>query len=204
MQALAQLTHSARVVVVCGRNEALSAELAEAVKKLAQRSVVTFTLLGFTTEMDELMTAADLYVGKPGGLTTSEALSKGLPMVVINPIPGQEERNSDHLLEQGAAIRCNNLPTLAYKIDTLIETPRKLAQMSENSRAMGKPNAAFTVVDRLAALCQPHLPSRRAWAGMRSLRLRYRTSIDNSGHNDNGLTELDTDCTSIFMLPEPR
>ena len=141
--------------MVCGRNEALRAELAEAVKKLAKRSMVSFTLLGFTTEMDELMTAADLYVGKPGGLTTSEALSKGLPMVVINPIPGQEERNSDHLLEQGAAIRCNNLPALAYKIDTLIDRPGKLTQMSENARSLGKPEAAFTVVDRLAALCGP-------------------------------------------------
>jgi processive 1,2-diacylglycerol beta-glucosyltransferase len=154
LQALAQLSHPARVVMVCGRNEALKAELTEAVKKLARSSVVSFTLVGFTTEMDELMTAADLYVGKPGGLTTSEALSKSLPMVVINPIPGQEERNSDHLLEQGAAIRCNNLPALAYKIDTLIDTPGKLAQMRENAAAMGKPAAAFTVVDRLGALCQ--------------------------------------------------
>ena len=109
--------------MVCGRNEPLRAELNEAVRKLGKRSKVSFTLLGFTTEMDELMTSADLYVGKPGGLTTSEALSKGLAMVVINPIPGQEERNSDHLLEQGAAIRCNNLPALAYKIDTLIDRP---------------------------------------------------------------------------------
>ena len=101
------------------------------------------------------MTAADLFVGKPGGLTTSEVLAKGVPMVVINPIPGQEERNSDHLLEQGAAIRCNNLPALAYKIETLINTPEKLASMSENARMMGKPDAAFLVVDRLAALCQP-------------------------------------------------
>ena len=143
----------------CGRNEALKAELAETVKNLAKRSAVSFTLLGFTTEMDELMTAADLFVGKPGGLTTSEALAKGLPMVVINPIPGQEERNSDHLLEQGAAIRCNNLPALAYKIDTLIDTPGKLAQMAENARAMGKPEAAFAVVDRLVALCQSRLSS---------------------------------------------
>ena len=72
-------------------------------------------MVGFTTEMDELMTAADLFVGKPGGLTTSEVLAKGVPMVVINPIPGQEERNSDHLLEQGAAIRCNNLPACPTK-----------------------------------------------------------------------------------------
>jgi processive 1,2-diacylglycerol beta-glucosyltransferase len=159
IQALAQLSHPARVLVVCGRNEALRAELAEAVKKLAKRSVVSFTLLGFTTEMDELMTAADLYVGKPGGLTTSEALAKALPMLVINPIPGQEERNSDHLLEQGVAIRCNNLPALAYKIGTLIDTPGKLAEMSKNARAMGRPDAAFTVVERLVALCQSHQTS---------------------------------------------
>jgi processive 1,2-diacylglycerol beta-glucosyltransferase len=153
MQALAELKHSARVIAVCGRNAVLKAELANTIKNIKKSSVVSYTVLGFTTEMDELMTAADLFVGKPGGLTTSEALAKGLPMVVINPIPGQEERNSDHLLEQGAAIRCNNLPALAYKIDTLIDTPGKLAQMERSSRALGKPEAAFAVVDRLEALC---------------------------------------------------
>jgi len=159
MQALAQLSHPARVVMVCGRNEALKAELAMTIKKFTRQSVVSFTLLGFTNEMDELMAAADLYVGKPGGLTTSEALSKRLPMVVINPIPGQEERNSDHLLEQGVAIRCNNLPALAFKIDALVDTPGKLVRMSENARLMGKPAAAFTVVDRLVGLCQSSRPS---------------------------------------------
>jgi processive 1,2-diacylglycerol beta-glucosyltransferase len=165
MQALAQLKHPARVVAVCGRNEALKVELAERIEHLKKNSVVSYTLVGFTTEMDELMTAADLFVGKPGGLTTSEALAKGLPMVVINPIPGQEERNSDHLLEQGAAIRCNNLPALAYKIDSIIDMPGKLAQMEKSSRSMGKPDAAFTVVDRLEALC--HLGSRLGESGRR-------------------------------------
>jgi processive 1,2-diacylglycerol beta-glucosyltransferase len=154
MQALSRLEHPARVVAVCGRNAVLKAELAQAIKTFPKRSAVAFTLLGFTTEMDELMTAADLFVGKPGGLTTSEALAKGLPMVVINPIPGQEERNSDHLLEEGVAIRCNNLPALAFKIDTLLEAPGKLARMAENARLLGKPEAALAVVDRLVALCQ--------------------------------------------------
>ncbi len=170
MQALAQLSHPARVVIVCGRNEALKAELAVTIKKLTSQSVVSFTLLGFTTEMDELMAAVDLYVGKPGGLTTSEALSKRLPMVVINPIPGQEERNSDHLLEQGVAIRCNNLPALAFKIDALINTPGKLTQMSENAHFMGKPTAAFTVVDRLVALSQSSWRSGENVAGYTTAR----------------------------------
>jgi processive 1,2-diacylglycerol beta-glucosyltransferase len=156
---LARLEHPARVVAVCGRNEALKNQLSEAVRKFPRRSPVSFTLVGFTTDMDELMAAADLFVGKPGGLTTSEALAKGLPMVVINPIPGQEERNSDHLLEEGVAIRCNNLPALAFKIDSLLDTPGKLARMADNARAMGRPVAAFAVVDRLAALCQARASS---------------------------------------------
>jgi processive 1,2-diacylglycerol beta-glucosyltransferase len=154
IKTLSRLEHPARVVAICGRNEALRAELSEMVRSFPHHSRVAFTLLGFTTEMDEFMTAADLFVGKPGGLTTSEALAKGLPMVVINPIPGQEERNSDHLLEEGVAIRCNNLPALAYKIDHLLDTPGKLARMAENARHLGKPEAASTVVDRLVALCE--------------------------------------------------
>jgi processive 1,2-diacylglycerol beta-glucosyltransferase len=166
---LALLEHPAQVVAVCGRNEALKKELTETVKKVPRRSQVVVKLVGFTTEMDELMTAADLFVGKPGGLTTSEALAKGLPMVVINPIPGQEERNSDHLLEEGVAIRCNNLPALAFKIDSLLDAPGKLARLAENARALGRPEAAFTVVERLAALCQPQ-------AGPVSGKTRYATT----------------------------
>jgi processive 1,2-diacylglycerol beta-glucosyltransferase len=164
MQALSRVSRPVQVAFVCGRNEALQAQLSALAIDLRTRSNVFFTVVGFTTEMDELMTAADVFVGKPGGLTTSEVLAKGVPMVVINPIPGQEERNSDHLLEQGAAIRCNNLPALAYKIESLIDTPEKLASMSENARLMGKPDAAFRVVDRLAALCQPHAVSSGATA----------------------------------------
>ena len=152
IESLSGLSRSAQVVVVCGRNEELLARLRDVVRKFAKVPGVEFHLLGFTTEMDELMAASDLFVGKPGGLTTSEALAKGLPMVVINPIPGQEERNSDHLLEEGIAIRCNNLPALAYKIDRLIDEPGKLHLMRGNALALGKPQAAFTILDRLDTL----------------------------------------------------
>jgi processive 1,2-diacylglycerol beta-glucosyltransferase len=152
IQALSRLSHRAQVVVVCGRNQELRDRLAGAIQELPKFANVAFTLLGFTTEMDELMTAADLFVGKPGGLTTSEALAKGLPMVVINPIPGQEERNSDHLLEEGIALRCNNLPALAFKIDRLISDPGKLLRMRGNALSLGKPQAAFTILDTLDAL----------------------------------------------------
>ena len=95
------------------------------------------------------MSAADLIVGKPGGLTTSEAMAKNLIFVVVNPIPGQEERNSDHLLEKGCAIRCNNLPVLAYKIDELVKDEKRLAAMKANIANFARPNAAREIVGKL-------------------------------------------------------
>jgi len=72
--------------------------------------------------------------------------------VIVNPIPGQEERNADHLLEEGTAIRCNNLPTLAYKIDRLLDDPARLRQMQAASRRLARPNAARDIVTTMLAL----------------------------------------------------
>ena len=101
--------------------------------------------VGFTKEMDQYMAAADLLVGKAGGLTTSEALARALPMALIEPIPGQEGRNADHLLEEGAAIRCNNLPAAAWKIAGLLGDPQRFARMKEAARKLGRPNAAAEI-----------------------------------------------------------
>jgi len=103
--------------------------------------------VGFTKEMDQYMAAADLLVGKAGGLTTSEALSRSLPMALIEPIPGQEERNADHLLEEGAAIRCNNLPAAAWKIAGLMNDTQRLVRMKGAARKLGRPNAAAEIAD---------------------------------------------------------
>jgi processive 1,2-diacylglycerol beta-glucosyltransferase len=103
--------------------------------------------VGFTTDMDKYMAAADLLVGKAGGLTTSEALARVLPMALIEPIPGQEERNADHLLEAGAAIRCNNLPAAPWKIGKLLDDPARLAKMRDAARGMGKPGAAAAIAE---------------------------------------------------------
>jgi processive 1,2-diacylglycerol beta-glucosyltransferase len=69
--------------------------------------------------------------------------------VIVNPIPGQEERNSDHLLEGAVAIRCNNLPTMSYKLDRLLSDPERFKAMHSNSRQMGHPNAAKEIVEQL-------------------------------------------------------
>ncbi|HKE57425.1 MAG TPA: glycosyltransferase [Pyrinomonadaceae bacterium] len=149
---LLPLQHSAQVVAICGRNEELRKRLTKVAARLKPDVHVQIKPFGYTTDMDELMTASDLVLGKPGGLTTSEALAKGLVFVIVNPIPGQEERNSDHLLEAAAAIRCNNLPTLTYKLDRLLSDPKRFATMQVNARAMGRPNAAREIVKKLMLL----------------------------------------------------
>jgi processive 1,2-diacylglycerol beta-glucosyltransferase len=114
-------------------------------------------VLGFTTEIHELMTAADLVMTKPGGLTTSEALACGAAMVVVNPIPGQESRNSDFLLENAAAIKVNNVATLSYKLTQLLRAPERIAQLRESARKLGRPDAAFRIAR--AALDWPNRPA---------------------------------------------
>jgi processive 1,2-diacylglycerol beta-glucosyltransferase len=149
LTSLMELRHEAQVIAIAGRNEELRSRLDSLVKASKIRSKVDVKIVGYTTEMDEYMSAADLILGKPGGLTTSEALAKGLIMVIVNPIPGQEERNSDHLLEEGVAIRCNNLPALAFKIDSLLDDNKRMDQMRKNVRRMGRPNAASDIVREL-------------------------------------------------------
>jgi processive 1,2-diacylglycerol beta-glucosyltransferase len=137
-----------QIVAIAGKSEKLRQKmhnLSLGAGKLAS-GANRLVPVGFTDKMDRYMAAADLLVGKAGGLTTSEALARALPLALIEPIPGQEERNADHLLEAGAAIRCNNLPAAAWKIARLLDDPPRLARMREAAGAMGLPNAAATIV----------------------------------------------------------
>jgi processive 1,2-diacylglycerol beta-glucosyltransferase len=132
------------VVVVSGRN----AELKERLAAIAPPERHRAHVLGFTDQMDELMAVADLVLSKPGGLTTSEVLARGTVMAIVNPIPGQESRNSDYLLEHGAAVKINNVGTLAHKLGRLLADPARLAALSANARRLGRPRAAFDVARR--------------------------------------------------------
>jgi processive 1,2-diacylglycerol beta-glucosyltransferase len=138
-----------QVVAIAGKSEKTKKRLEELAKKAGKLPAGSPRLcpIGFTTEMDKYMAAADLLVGKAGGLTTSEALARALPMALIEPIPGQEDRNADHLLEAGAAIRCNNLPAAAWKISSLLRDAERLAKMREAARGLGRPNAAAAIAE---------------------------------------------------------
>src|SRR5262249_1135405 len=111
-----------QIVAVAGKSEKMRVRLETLANGAGSlpSGAARLRAVGFTTEMHKSMAAAALLVGKAGGLTTSEALARALPMALVEPIPGQEERNSDHLLEAGAAIRCNNLPAAAWKIAGLL------------------------------------------------------------------------------------
>jgi processive 1,2-diacylglycerol beta-glucosyltransferase len=138
-----------QIVAIAGKSERLQARLehlSEGAGKLTDGGS-RMVAVGFTKEMDLYMAAADTLIGKSGGLTTSEALACGLPMILIEPIPGQEERNADHLLEAGAAIRCNNLPAAAWKIAQLLDNPEKLQTMGAAAKAMARPGAARVIVE---------------------------------------------------------
>lgn len=148
---LMQLRNDTQTIVICGKNE----EMQQRVVDIVGAGNPHFKILGYTNRMHDLMKISDLFVGKPGGLTTSESLACGLPMAILEPIPGQEERNSDHLLEEGVAIRCNDMTTLPYKIDKLLDEPARLAKMRENATKLGRPNAARTIA---RALIEDKLP----------------------------------------------
>lgn len=149
LDGLRAITPPVQILAICGKNEELKAKLE---REPANENGARVVPIGYTRDMDEYMSASDLIVGKPGGLTTCEALAKGLVFVIANPIPGQEERNSDHLLEQGCAIRSNNPATLGYKIQQLINAPERLAIMQKNALRFARPNAAFDIADKLINL----------------------------------------------------
>lgn len=143
--------HPLHVVVAAGRNDRARATIESIPLPPRHRR----TVLGFTSEMHELMAAADLIVSKPGGLTTSEALATGTPMVVVDPIPGQEGRNSDFVLEHGAAVKANTFTSLPYKLESVLGNPARLAGMADAARRIGRPRAAYDVVRHALSLIRP-------------------------------------------------
>jgi processive 1,2-diacylglycerol beta-glucosyltransferase len=148
LESLFELNRPVQIVLIAGRNEELKQEL-EQLGASAPSPMIRVKVIGYTEEMHRWMAAATLMIGKPGGLTISEAMACGLPMVIVSPIPGQEERNSDHLLEKGMAIKCNEFTTLSHKVGRLLDDPERLLRMRANALEWAKPEAAVTIARTL-------------------------------------------------------
>lgn len=152
VQQTLRLQNQFQAVVVCGHNDQLKRDVEAMVRPRHE----CYQVLGFTTDMQNLMRASTLFIGKPGGLSSSECMAAGLPMILIKPIPGQEVRNSDFLLEEGAAVRCNYETTVGYKIDTLLAEPSRVEQMAASARRLGRPQAGPRIA--AAAMADPMPP----------------------------------------------
>ena len=143
-----RLAHDVQTVVIVGKNPRLEQRLEDAARTMRKR----VTVAGFVPNVYEYMRAADVLVSKPGGLTSSEALAAGLPMVMLKPLPGQEERNARYLQESGVGVRVQTSRDLTGVLDDLLSRPDVLERMSSSARRLAKPNAANAVAQILARL----------------------------------------------------
>lgn len=158
VQELRRHCPAAEHVVICGHNAALE-------RQLRRRFGDAVRIVGYTGQMHLWMRAADVAVGKAGGLTVCEALVAELPMVIFQPIPGPESRNSDFLLERGAAVRANHLRLVGYRVARLLAERQKLLTMRWAARGLARPAAATTIArDALSLLETPVRVPHRAMA----------------------------------------
>ena len=142
---LCDIKDIAKIIVVCGKNEQLFNNL----KQIEDKN---FQVIGFTNEMHLLMRRADLLICKPGGLTTTEALASSLPMILIKPIPGQEERNAKVLVECGAAIRGPNPEDICHYAKIILENKIRLGRMRTAAYSISIPNSAEIIAHSISVL----------------------------------------------------
>ena len=135
---------------VAGRNKKLFRSLREA----ARRAEFKMRTVGFTDRMHEYMRVSDIVITKPGGLTTAEALACGLPIMVINPIPGQEDMNSDMLLERGAGIKAMHPVDIPYRLEQVLAKPLRLAALKRAARKLARPRAARDAAELIAGIAR--------------------------------------------------
>jgi len=150
MRALEGIETPLTAVVIVGKNAPLERRL----RDLAETLEYPLRVVGFVDNVYDYMHAADVLLTKPGGLTTSEALSAELPMVLVKPLPGQEERNTRFLLERRAAVRVASLRSLPQVVGALLDDPARLATMRRRMSSLRKPLAALEAADVVAELAR--------------------------------------------------
>lgn len=148
VKSLMKLTAPLQIIVLTGVNKKLLKWLGKQQTKKRKRATAKNKKLIFyeyANNVDELMEVSTLIVTKPGGMTTSECLAKGLPMVIVNPLPGQEMRNTDFLLKKGIAVRIDKTLDIGEEIDLLLRSSDKIADMRKAAYAEAHPHAALDI-----------------------------------------------------------
>ncbi|MBI4432041.1 MAG: hypothetical protein HY592_00965 [Candidatus Omnitrophica bacterium] len=144
---LLELDRPVGLLVVCGTNDSLRHQLTES---FGDRQGVK--IFGFVDNMDELMEASDIVVGKAGGLTVSECMAKGRPMILFRPIPGQESRNAGILGKYIAGVTAHSVREVRDNVKTFIDTPQRMVQFRHNVREVARPHAAEQIFEWLNKL----------------------------------------------------
>ena len=147
------LKEKIQIIAIAGKNPKMKASFKEIVSKYSVNTTTTNTtditnnvkILEFTNQVPELMSISDLVVTKPGGLTTSESLASHLPMLIINPIPGQEEENAEFLEDKGIAIWLRKNDDSKLIIENLLADNKKLNLMKENTKLLARPHSTETI-----------------------------------------------------------
>lgn len=125
-----------QIVAISGKNEEMKEKFHQIVEEAERED--TIKILDYTNQVPELMSISDLVVTKPGGLTTTESLASGLPMVVINPIPGQEEENAEFLEKKGVGIWLKKEDDIEQILQDLFSNPLKMQNMKIKARLLAK------------------------------------------------------------------
>jgi UDP-N-acetylglucosamine 2-epimerase len=136
-----------QVVAVAGRNEKMKERFDELVKTTRTESNVK--ILSFTNQVPELMSVSDLVITKPGGLTTTESLASGLPLIIIDPLPGQEEENAEFIENSGAGIWVKDSDNIETILLDIFNNPDKLESMKSKARLIAKKNSTQNIVETL-------------------------------------------------------
>lgn len=132
-----------QTMVVCGNNKDMYNKIKA--KKLKKR----FDVYGYVNHIDIMMDAADCVVTKPGGITSSEALAKGLPMIMTNPIPGHEVRNAEFMLNNGIALYATKSFPLDEAVFSLFRHPDRLEDIRATIDIYGRRNSTENLCDFL-------------------------------------------------------
>jgi processive 1,2-diacylglycerol beta-glucosyltransferase len=144
-----------QLLVVAGKNEKLKKKLSRMTRSFRCHTQV----YGFVEGIHELMNVSDLIISKPGGLSSSEALASGLPMILVDPIPGQEDRNCEYLLEKGVAVRLCDLDDAYKKVESLLEHPEKIQEMKRRAVEVARPEASLAITEDILSDLQSKSPA---------------------------------------------
>jgi len=152
VESLEKVNKPLQEIVITGTNR----KLLRSLKKKIKKSKHKIALFGYADNICELMSISDIIITKPGGVTTAEALGRGLPMVIVKPIPGQEANNTGYLINQGAAIRTDQPRDLNLIIEGLLDNPHKLFAMRQAVQRIAKPRASLDIARLLLDLAAGH------------------------------------------------